>query len=230
MDLPALRTMTKQLLGQRTITTSDDTTWYSDRVNAAYRRLTTFQGHVTTPALKQPALRILRFMELERQDDRTITTTGNPFVAPVASGVYMILDVYDRTNNRWLSRIPIKYYRRLDPDETGTPVRWTPGGQGGVVYFVHPIPSAVSEEIAVRETTYTYPTALTGTGSPIIPEVWHPAIAYAAASEGALLLDWRDRHAEMEQRFLSYIAERKSPHEEADYSGGRRYFHVGTWS
>lgn len=238
MTLGDLRTLVKQLLGQRVISTVNDTTWYNDRVNAAYRRLSTFQGYVTAPGLKQPAQRILRFHELENMTARTLNVAAFPlstnFVQPSVANVYTVMDVYDRDNDRWLQRVPVKYMRRLDPDETGTPLRWTPGGDGAntaqaVGYYVHPKPTAgSSEEIAVYEYTYRYPTALSTDGnSPVIPEVWHPAIAYAAASEGALLLDWRDRHADMEQRFMAYVAERKSPYEEGAYSGGRRYMQVG---
>lgn len=238
MNLTDLRALTKQLLGQRVVTSTDDATWYIDRVNSGYRRLATFQGFVTTPSMKTPSQRILRFHELESMTARTLNggafPTSRNFVQPAVSStlVYSMLDVYDRSNDRWLQRIPIKYMRRLNPDENGTPLRWTPGGDGAnpqaVGYYVHPKPTAASaEEIDVYEYAYRYPAALTGTDSPIIPEVWHPAIAFAAAAEGALLLDMPERHTELEQRFMSYIAERKSPYEEGSYAGGRRYFNVG---
>ena len=227
MTLEDMRRLTQQHIGFKVITTGDVTgdNWYDERVNAAYRRLVTFQGRV--PSTPRPTKRILRFFEFEQETDRSISIGTTNFITPAGTRVHMVMDVYDLTNARWLARRSTKEMRRLNPTEPGTPLRWVPGGKGGALgYFIHPIPTASDHEISVREYYYQYPDTLTTGQSPSIPDEWHIAIPYAAAAEAALLLDWSERHQEMEQKFLAFIAERKSPHEEASFSGGRRYFNI----
>lgn len=229
-----LRTLTKQLVGNRTSTTIDNT-WYDARVLSGYRRLCTFQGMVTSPGLRQPQLRRLGFFELQDRQARslTIALTSN-FVTPSpATDVVTVVDVFDRTHDRGLDRRSLRELRTRNPDATGIPRTWCPVGQGGVVgYYVNCVPSTTAEEIAVYEWIYKYPTALATDGAtPVIPDVWHIAIAYAGASEAAMLLDSPERHAELEGKFTGFIAERKSPIEEAAHSGlagARRFTPIGS--
>ena len=228
-----LRTLTKQLVGNRTSTTIDDT-WYDTRVYNAYRRICTFQGPVQGPGIKQPSFRRLGFFELQSRDTRSLTTalTSN-FVTPIATNVVTVLDVYDRTNNRGLSAMNISDVRASDPDSTGRPTKFCPGGQGGAVgYWIDRVPASSTDNIDVYEYSYLYPTALVADGDyPIIPDPWHQPIAYAAASEAASLMDMPDKAQELEQRFISYIAERKTPMEEAGYKGlggARRFSIIGS--
>lgn len=233
LTLSTLRSRTKQALGGTTITSEVDDTWYNERVNQGYRRICTFQGMVTRPGMRQPQLRILRFMELEGTSDRSLTTSlTDNFVAPSLgqANTFMITDLYDLTNRRPVRRISRRKMQRLDPTETGIPRLWVPAGNAnGVGYRIYPLPSTTSEEISVREYYYRYPADLSSDSSaPVIPAEWHHAIWMAAASEGALILDWMDKHQEMEQRLIQFIAERKSPYEEASFAGGRSSFDVRT--
>lgn len=226
-----LTTLAKQALGNKNVT-SDSAAWYLARVNSAYRRICTFQGPVKRPGMRQPQLRVLRFFELADSITNTITSalTDN-FVTPATSqaSLFMVTDVYDTTNDRWMSRPGLRHMRRLNPDATGIPREWVPDGKGGVLgYRIYPRPSTSAEEITVREYVYKYPAALTSGGAaPVIPEPWHQAIWIAAAAEGARLLEWPEKAAEFESQFMEFLAERKSPMEEASSSGGRRWFTVG---
>lgn len=232
-----LRVRTKQLLGNRTSTTGAviDDTWYDERVMDGYRQLCTFQGPVQLSGRQRPVMRTLRFFELEDRTARSLTTVlSSNFVAPAASNVYVVTDVYDRTNNRGLDMMSERERRHCDPDLTGMPRRWRPGGQGGAQgYYLDKYPGSSADEIDVYEMSYLYPTALSGDADePVIPDVWHPAIYILAAAAGADLMDMADRAQELRGDFYRFIAERKSPYEEmhrAGMAGTRRSIRVGTW-
>jgi len=231
LTLATLRARTKQALGGTAITSEVDETWYNERVNQGYRRLCTFQGQVSRPGVKQPQFRILRFMALESTSDQLLATgMSSNFVTPGEgqSLVYMVTDLYDVTNRRPMRRISRRKMQRLDPTETGMPRLWVPAGNsGGVGYRIYPTPSTTSEEVTVREYTYKYPAAMTSDSeSPVIPDEWHHAIWMAAASDGALILDWTAKYQELEQRFLGFISERKSQYEEASFAGGPGHFNI----
>jgi hypothetical protein len=232
-----LVTLVKQLTGNRTNTSNLTDSWYQDRVTSAYRRLCTFQGAVQAPGLRQPQQRKLGFFELEDRQSRTLdsTLTSN-FVTPSPStDVVVVTDLYDRTHDRGLDRRSLREIRTHNPDATGIPRTWCPAGQGGVVgYYINQVPTSLLttvDAIVVYEYVYKYPTALAADATtPVIPDVWHIAIAFAAASEAALLLDMPEKHTELEGKFIGYIAERKSPMEEAARSGlagSRRFTPIG---
>lgn len=231
MNLSQLRTLTKQALGNRVITTDSDG-WYTDRVNSAYARIALFNGPTKVPGRREPRMRTLRFFELMDAVDNSITDalTDN-FVTPTSTQtrLFAVTDVYDLTNDRYLNRPARRRLRRLNPDATGIPTEWVPDGVGGVTgYRIYPRPSQSSEEIDVREYVYLYPDVLTGDGdTPVIPLNWHPPIWMAAASEGAKLLDWPEKATEMEGLFMDFLAGNKTPVEESAYSGGKRWFNVG---
>jgi len=233
-----LRNLTKQLVGNRVSPLIGDP-WYDMRVYSGYRRLCTFQGNVTSPSLKQPTLRRLGFFELQDRQERSIgiapvspVITSNFITPNPATNVCVVTDIYDRTHNRGLDRRSLRELRTRDPDKTGIPRTWCPVGQGGVVgYYVNQIPSTTAENIDVYEWVYKYPAELIQlTDYPVIPDAWHIAIVYAAGSEAAMLWDMPEKHNELEQKFLGYIAERKSPIEEAAHSGlagARRFTPIG---
>jgi hypothetical protein len=226
-----LVTLTKQALGNRTGGNLSDA-WYSDRVNTAYARLTTFQGLVMAPGMRRPRFRVLRFFELYNDDDRTIAAadvaTSN-FITPASSSPVVYVDnVYNLTDDRQMARKSIRYMHTLNPQQTGKPLRWAPGGKAAPGYYIHPIPSSTSDSLTVREHTYQYPDEMTADGDyPVVPGVWHSGIWMAAAAEGASLIDWPEKSAEMEQKFMAFIAERRSPVEESGAAGGRRHFTIG---
>jgi hypothetical protein len=206
--------------------------WYTERINSGYSRVTTFQGVVMAPGMRRPQFRALRFYELYFDDDRAITTedvTSSNFITPKATPaqVFYVDNVYDLTNDRPLRRRAIRYMNRLNPQTTAIPRVWCPAGKETAGYYIHPIPGDSTDEISVRERTYQYPVPLSGTKTPVIPPAWHAAIWMAAASEGAALIDWPEKAGEMEQMFMKFIAERKSPVEAAGAAGGRRHFTVG---
>jgi hypothetical protein len=229
-----LRTLTKQLTGNRTSATVDDT-WYDARVYSGYRRLCTFQGAVTSPGMRQPQQRRLGFFELQDRQARSLSygvLTSNFITPNPTTDICVVTDVFDRTHDRGLDRRSLRELRTRDPDKTGIPRTWCPAGQGGLVgYYVNQIPGSAADDIDVYEWTYKYPTALaTDSAEPIIPDAWHIAIAYAAASEASMLLDMPEKHSELEQKFTGYIAERKSPIEESAHSGlagARRFTPIG---
>jgi len=233
-----LRTLTKQLMGNRTSVTITDA-WYDARVYSAYRRLCTFQGNVTAPSLKQPTLRRLGFFELQDRQARSIgvapvtpVITSNFITPNPSTNVCVVTDIFDRTHDRGLDRRSLRELRTRNPDATGIPRTWCPVGQGGVVgYYVNQIPAVVADNIDVYEWLYRYPVALaTDSDAPVIPDPWHIAIVYAAGSEAAMFLDMPEKHTELEGKFLGYIAERKSPIEEAAHSGlagARRFTPIG---
>jgi hypothetical protein len=228
-----LRTLTKQHLGNRTSTNIDDT-WYNARVLSGYRQLCTFQGYVQAPGMRQPQMRRLGFFELQDRQARSLTTalTSN-FVTPSpATNVVTVTDIYDRTNNRGLDRRGLRDIMIRDPDATGRPMIWAPAGEGGVVgYYIDRRPGVVGDNIDVYETVYKYPADFASdVATPVIPDVWHVAITYAAAAEGALLLDMPEKHTEMNGKFAEFIAARKSPIEQAAFSGlagQRRWTPIG---
>jgi hypothetical protein len=177
-------------------------------------------------------MRVLRFFELYANDDRTLTTglvaSGN-FITPTASAdkIVTIENIYDLTNDVFLRRKGMRWMDRQNPQRTGTPRNWVPGGDTTPGYYILPIPSSSNEEISVRERTYQYPTLLASAMTPVIPAAWHAAIWKAAAAEAASIIDWPEKEQEMESAFMRFIAERRSPVEEAGAGGGRRYFSVG---
>lgn len=228
-----LRTLAKQLVGNRASATITDS-WYDDRVYSGYRRLCTFQGTVNSPGLRQPQMRRLGFFELQDRQARALDTTlTSNFVTPSpATDIVTVTDVFDRTHDRGLDRRSLRELRTRDPDKNGIPRTWCPVGQGGVIgYYVNQVPLVSTDNINVYEYVYKYPAALATDGTiPVIPDVWHIAIAYAAASEAALLMDISEKHTELEGKFISYIAERKSPIEESahsGYAGSRRFTPIG---
>ena len=233
LTLLQLRTLTKQMVGNRTSPTITDS-WYTDRIVSGYRRLCSFQGVVAAPGVTKPQMRQLGFFELEDRTSRTLTTAlASNFVTPSGSNIALVLDVYDATNNVPLGAMNEREMRSLDPDATGRPTKWMPGGKSGAVgYYLDKRPAVSADELTVYEWTQKYPAALAADGdSPIIPEDWHVAIVYAAAKEAALLMDMPEKTDEMEGRFINYIAERWSPKELAGKrgrSGPRRYTPVGT--
>jgi len=223
-----------QAVGNRT-SANIDTAWYNARVLSGYRRLCTFQGAVQSPGLRQPQQRLLGFFELEDRQARSLTTalTSN-FVTPSpATDVVTVVDLYDRTNNRGLDRRARRELLTRDPDGTGRPRAWCPAGQGGVVgYYIDRVPlTSATDDIDVYEYVYKYPSAMaTDISVPVIPDVWHIAIAYAAGAEAALLLDMPEKNAELEGKFIAFISERQSPMEEAAKSGlagSRRFTPIG---
>jgi len=221
--------LTKQALGGRNTGLMTDA-WYGDRVNVGYARLTTFQGPVQAPGMSQPQMRVLRFFELYSTDDRTIVSgLSNNLITPTATAdkVVCVDNLYDLTNDVPLRRQSRRYMDRRNPQGTGRPREWAPGGDNGAGYYIYPIPGNANEQISVRETTYQYPDELTATETPTIPSPWHTAIWLAAAAEAAALIDWPEKEAEMEGRFMKFIAERRSPVEEAGAGGGRRFFSIG---
>ncbi len=228
MNFLELKTATKQALGQRASTNITDA-WYGERVNNAYRRLSTFQGLVRAGSAARPSFRVLRFHELETTVDHDITAALTSNFVSLNSTVFAIQNLYDLTNKRPMRRRGRREIERRDPTTPGIPYAWSPGGQTGVVgYYIYPKPADSSQEITIREYLYLYPVALVAAGdTPVIPLEWHQAIWHAAAAEGAFLLDWPERHEEMEQKFMTFIAERRAPGEENDAGGGRRYFIVG---
>jgi hypothetical protein len=233
LTLTALLALTKQALGGRTGGLMTDS-WYIDRINMAYARVASFQGLVMAPGMRRPQFRVLRFFELYREDDRTIRTTDvtdSNFITPAfAKPVVYVDSVFDLTNDRMLRRKAIRHMNRLNPAQAGQPTQWCPTGRNAASgYLVHPVPAVAADEVLVREKTYRYPDALTSAldDTPIIPSAWHAAIWRAAAAEAAELADWPEKAAEMEQKFMSFLAERRSPVEEAGAAGGRRHFTVG---
>lgn len=230
LDLTAQIALTKQALGGRTGGLLTDA-WYTARVNSGYARVTTFQGLVLAPGMRRPRFRALRFFELYSDDDATISTglTHN-FITPAATAAQVVYvdNVYDLTNNRPVRRKALRYLHSLNPDNLGTPRCWAPGGRDSVGYYINPVPGVAGDIITVREHTYQYPVTLSvGTNVPVIPAPWHRAIWLAAAAEGADLLDWPEKAAEMEQKFMMFIANKRSPVEESGAAGGRRHFTVG---
>src|SRR3990172_3701665 len=98
-----LRARVKQAVGGRTSTTGAviDDAWYDERVLDGYRELCTFQGPVQLPSFRSRTYRRLGFYELEDRSTRSLTTAlASNFVTPIATNVYIVTDVYDRTNNR----------------------------------------------------------------------------------------------------------------------------------
>jgi hypothetical protein len=229
LTLANLRTLTKQYLGGRTSTQLDDD-WYDARINESYREVVTFQGDVKFPDFPRPRFRVLRFFELEDYIERDLdeNMTDN-FVDITASPgddqVAHVLDIYNETDRRPLLRISTRAIRRRDHTRDGRPREWAPAGYGGKRgYYIYPWPDGTAGyAISVREYVYRYPTALSqDSHEPIIPDAWHPLLAIKAAELGARLIDWQEKAAEMQGKFIEFIAERRSPFEEAGFGGGRR--------
>ncbi len=228
-----LLALVKQALGGRNTGLMNDA-WYTQRINSAYARLCTFQGVVQAPGMRRPQFRALRFFELYSDFDSTIGPTANNFSVAVQGAsfgsVVYVDNIYDLTNDRPLARKAIRYMNARNPDDTGTPRIWSPGGSlQQVGYFYHPRPASDgSDTIAIRERSYNYPDLLLSNGvDPNIPGAWHKAIWLAAVSEAAQVIDWPEKAAEYEQLFMAFIAERRSPVEESGAAGGRRHFTIG---
>jgi len=226
--------LTKQTLGGRNTGLMTDA-WYVERLNSAYARLCTFQGQVNSPGMRRPVLRVLRFFELYTRTDTTIVSGAldNYIEATVhldAGNTAYIDDVYDLTNDRPLQRKSSRYMNSRNPDDVGVPRSWSPAGRDATSagYLIHPRPGVVADEISIRETAYNYPRELVeSTQNPVIPGTWHRAIWLAAVAEAATVIDWPEKAQEYEQLFMTFIAERRSPVEEAGAAGGRRHFTAG---
>lgn len=230
MTKATLRTLVQQSVGNRTSTTIDDA-WYDTRVLNAYKQLVTFQGMVMRPGRKAPQFRILRFPQLENRLPRTLDTslTSN-FVANQAA-VYTVDDVFDRTNNRGLDRESERRIRQLDPDETGPPRRWEPASENGVDgYYIWPFPGVTTDNIDVYEYVVLTPVLNSDGDSPLLPDEWHPAIAYLASIEASEQFDMPERATEMRNAFQSLVSSLQAPNEirsAAGLAGNRRRIRVG---
>jgi hypothetical protein len=177
----------------------------------------------------------VRFFELYQDDDHTLAIadySGPPttnFTTPASTTAFVYVDnLYDLTNSRPIQRKSLRYIDKLNPTQGGIPLRWVPAGRGAPGYLIHPVPTESGHVISVRERTYQYPVALeSGNDVPIIPAAWHQGIVYAATAEAADLIDWPEKAAENEQKFTTFIAQRRSPLEESGAAGGRRHFVIG---
>lgn len=228
--LSDLRTLCKQALGNPSGTATSADAWWNARINSGYRRLTTYQGYVDPKHYK-----VVRFYELMTTTARALTTalTTN-FVTPATTtNLFSVLDVQDRTTGYGMSRMSRKVALSLTPDLTGKPSRWCPWGQGGVKgYLLDRRPIAAAQEINVYEFTYHYPATLAAdVDVPIVADEWHDSISYAATAEAARLLDMPNKQQEFDAKFLSSIAERRTPFEEGYQGLGGRAgrFAVGTY-
>ena len=235
LTTPELLALVKQSVGGRNSGLMTDA-WYITRLNSAYSRLCTFQGVVMAPGMRRPQFRVIRFYELYEDVDHTLVIGTDNFIEVLdgltADSVVYVDNVYDRTNDRPLKREAIRYMNSQNPDDLGIPRRWCPSGNhGSTGYFIHPHPGVTNDVITVRERTYNYPPELVDATpeiqNPIIPGAWHKGIWLAAVAEVADIIDWPEKSAEFEQKFMKFLAERRSPVEEAGAAGGRRHFTVG---
>lgn len=229
MTKAQLRTLLKQTLGNITSTSVTDS-WYDDRVLSGYRQLVTFHGPVAGPP---PQYRVLRFPSMEDRLSRTIDSSFTENFIPIQATVAVVIDVFDRTNNRALDPMNDTDVRRLDPDEAGTPRLWRFGGKADSLgYYIWPRPTLAAHAISVYEQVIKEPVFTSDGDSPKLPAEWHVAIIYLAAAEGARLLDWSDKAAEMDGQFVSFVATRLSPGERsviAAKGGSRRNIRIGDY-
>jgi len=220
-----LITLTQQHVGNRSSATITDA-WYLARVQSGYNRLATFQGYVQRPGQKQPQFRRVRFYELQHEIERTISSSlTNNFVAN-STGVYSVDGLWNNTDGVRIDGWPHRKMMTVDKTATGYLRYWCPDGKSNTQgYRVYKIPTS---DVTVTEYVYNLPETLSEGGSaPVIPSEWHTAIHLAAGAEAAELLRMPDQSMALEQRFLAFIAERKSPYEEAKSRGGFGHFHVG---
>lgn len=228
-----LRLETQRMLGKRT-STELTSAWYDTRVLNAYRRLVTFQGVVNAPGFRHPIYRVLRFPILEDRLTRTLDTSMTSNFVANASGVIATVDLYNRTDNLGIPLRSSRVMRQYDPDENGKPEVWQPGAVGGSRgYFVWPYPGAAADNIDVYEYVINDVSLAADTTEPAIEDEWHIAIAYAAAAEGARLLEMPERAGELDTLFTTFIAERQSPGERTAFAGRtgqRRYIQAGGWN
>lgn len=238
MQKQELRQLVKQALGNRTSTlgTQTDDEWYDNRVLDGYRRLVTEQGITYGPGHRGVTRRVLRFPLLHTRKERTLDAAafaGNGNWISNQSGVSLVFDLYDRTNDQPLGRPPDAAFVGRDPDETGKILEWIPSAQDGVMgYRVWRTPSDADDTIDVYEFCLLEPTLPLDTSEPATDPEWHLAIAFAGAAMGALLLDWPEKEKEMENRYADYLRSRFSMSERADFTGkaGRRTsIRVGSW-
>lgn len=215
-----LRVKTRQLLGGRTDGVLTDA-WYDERVLNGYRALLTYQGPSTGPGTRQGG-RILKFLEHESRVTRTLNAAAfatDNFIANQA-GTLIVTDIWDRTNKTGLTLATEIDMKRYDPDAIG-PVRvWRPAGKAGIFgYYVYPRPTLTAHAKDIYEYVITQPTLTADSDSPLIGAEWHMSIAYAAASEGAGLLDAPEMEKDLKERFVNAVGERITLPERVQFSG-----------
>lgn len=212
---------TQQHVGNRASTTLDDG-FYLDRVNEGYRDLASY----SVRDQKDNITRHVQFNELNDTNERTILSTiTNNFIAN-PSDTYSVLAIRDKTTNRPINRKPLRRLLRSDATEVGNILIWSPYGKAAVAgYLIWQLPKADTDII---EYIYKFPeTLVAGTGVPVIPETWHPAIHLLAGQRAALLLGLPDLSKELAAQTSDFINKRALPSEVAG-SGGPRWFGVGT--
>lgn len=231
MTKATLRSLVKQAVGNRT-STAIDTAWYDTRVLNAYKHLVTYQGMVMRPGRKSPQFRILRFPQLESRLTRALDTSISiNFVANQAT-VEVVDDVFDRTNNRGLTRRSERRIRQLDPDEAGVPRIWEPASEAGVDgYYIWPSPGVATDDIDVYEYVVLTPILASDSTEPLVPAEWHPAIAYLASAEASEFFDMPEKAAEQRAAFNALVSSLQAPNEiraAAGLAGNRRRIRVGS--
>lgn len=208
-----------KLHNNQVVTTTYDDAWYLDRVNDAYRWITTYRNPQTGKKL--------RYRELYDVLDRTLSASPSRNFVANQSSVHAVHSIYDVTN---LTLIPEKSpttIERRDPTALGTIIMWAPAGDDGSDGYL--IWRRNEDAVDIRESVYKIPTALTLLTSPVIPERWHELIAIDAGRRAARLSNNFQLSALLKAELLDEIESSVSPLEEAGRNGARYHFIGRRW-
>ena len=223
MTANEIRDAIKSNVGNRTggATGAINDAWYLTRANQAYRRLDGMQ--LRTPS---GGRRILRFAELRDKLTRVVSANPTDNFLALQTDVRSIRAIYDADNGRPINQKSQRLLERKNDTDTGNIIMWSPYGKDGAEGYLFWKKPTV--DVNLIEYVWKYPETLVAAGNgPVIDEAWHEAVVLLGSQDAAQKLNQFDRAAEMKQEAFDLISTLTTTTE--DYSGGKRYFHVGTW-
>lgn len=198
-DFATLKAHVKYRLGMDTgpeDVGSDHVNYYGIWTNQAYKQI--------CAAHKMPGLnKVFRIPELETSSSAT-TTDGTAYVS-VPTDCIAIRTVFDETNDRKLTYIPLAEYLaytdRATTSAEGDPTEWT---RAGSKIYLHPTPGTTGDTLTIHYKKR--PSDLSGTSTTIIGDEWDEPIVILASQKGFIWQGAFDKAKAARDEFIEIVA------------------------
>ena len=193
----------------------DDVNLYEIVINKAYKEIVTKNRFWE---LKHK----FTFPTLDAVDTTQSTTDGVNYVT-APTGLLLVQEVYDSTNDRWLNKFMslrefTKRTNRSDTSAEGKPTMWI---RSGTKIYMNPTPDAAYDlEIYYRD----IPDDMTGTSTTVVSEIWDEPILELAAYKLHRWLGEYEKSKECKEAFIE-IVEGIIGIESQEKEGANRFLH-----